>query len=931
VLDETGVTDPEEPIDDRRQLRGLADAVVLLCGTGSHKRGSRLPDIPSVKSTLADLGEVLADRCGARQPRVVTDPRSLSELGDAISNAAHSAEEILVLYYVGHGLVDPNGNLFLAAVQTNSRPDRLRHTALPYQTVREYVINSAARLKIVILDCCYSGIAIGNLSATTDIAGRAAIEGAYVLTSAARDTAALAPPKARYTAFSGKLIELLSDGDPEGGPMITLGSVYTYLDRVLPAAGYPRPRQRTIGGASQFVLTDNPACGGVPGPHRRLPPPRRRVRVPVVLSAVLGGTAIVPFLASARHGGSWLTMPPGVRGEILRDRWGLLLLATTAAVAAFAVAGPMAHWITRVAVRSRWRALRRLRVPVLGLIAFVLAALLGSTALTAGAGTRVWAATCPTTAHVSVLVPTESHEPAREVAQAFERDTASRNFGCPDARLLVYSATAPEIHTALVRGWGDAEHVRIGPRPDVWLADWSGETRDARADAGATGRTLPIVEEHTVASTPMVLAVAAGSAATATETGLVDGVVWPQLLNLMRQRGWGTVAPDPATSLGGLARVALYHPPPDHPPPDPDRPKLWVRTVERHIEQSFDRGKHTLGADVATLLCAPDGLRDRTGYFVTEQAVARFNRGEPIGSGCPQRPPVRLQSVYAGHTPVLDRQAVRFRWTSDDNERTRAAARFTEWLRAPGGRKALNNAGLRPSGTAAGAPLAPEWGVQPDLRPRPAPISVDLVEDVQTKYADEHRPGRVLVAIDASRSMGHRGTGGSLWQVAARGVQQAMGRLGLRDEVGVWSFQGRELTGIRKLVPVGPRDAAVRGQPRPVATAGALATVRPQGPAPLFRTIVAGLAEIGPTSDDRVTAMVLLTDGEDDNASALDARQFRAAVSGKGVRVFAVAMGTTGCAAPVLKTITTATAGKCLEADTGTVTDQLATIFEAVL
>jgi hypothetical protein len=49
------------------------------------------------------------------------------------------------------------------------------------------------------------------------------------------------------------------------------------------------------------------------------------------------------------------------------------------------------------------------------------------------------------------------------------------------------------------------------------------------------------------------------------------------------------------------------------------------------------------------------------------------------------------------------------------------------------------------------------------------------------------------------------------------------------------------------------------------------------------------------------------------------------------VRVFAVAMGATGCAAPVLKTITTATAGKCLEAEPGTVIDPLATIFEALL
>ena len=112
--------------------------------------------------------------------------------------------------------------------------------------------------------------------------------------------------------------------------------------------------------------------------------------------------------------------------------------------------------------------------------------------------------------------------------------------------------------------------------------------------------------------------------------------------------------------------------------------------------------------------------------------------------------------------------------------------------------------------------------------------------------------------------------------------------------------------------------------------AEALTAVRPAGPAPLYSTVVAGIAETGPTTDERVTALVLVTDGQNDNASAIGARQFRAAVSRKGVRVFAIAMGAAGCAAPVLRTVTTATAGTCLEADADDVTDQLETIMQAV-
>ncbi len=931
----TEVEQRREPAGGRR-LRGLSDAVVLLCGTGHHRRGSgphkhdpRLDDIPAVRETLTDLREVLIERCGARRPTVELDPPTAGELGDAIAAAAHRAEDTLLIYYVGHGLVDPHGDLYLAGAAT--RPDA-PHTALRYDLVREYVKNSPAQRKIVILDCCYSGIAVGTLGDGAAIGNRAAIEGAYVLTSAGRDQASIAPPGARHTAFSGELIRVLTDGDPAAGPELTLGSVFRYLDRELPAAGYPRPRQRAIGGLHEFVLTDNPAAGGDRDGHARPPAPRRRVRVPVVLAAVLAGTAAVPFLASLLHGGDGTWPPPGVRGDVLRERWGPLVLTTTAAAAFVLTAGPVTRGVGGLVdryqrrssrLRHRHGLLRRLQVTLLGLVAFVLALTTGGTGLTAAAGARVWLATCPTTARVGVLVPTGSLEPARELAQAFERDTAADDFGCPDARLLVYAADAAQIRTALVNGWGAGEHVEIGPRPDVWLPDWSGETRDARATAGRIGRTLPIDEVRTVASTPLVLAVAATS--TATEDGLVDTASWPQLLDTMRRRGWATVVPDPDTGVGGLARVPLYHP-----SAEPDVPTLSPETVERHIERSFDRGKHTLGADVGALLCAPEGIRDRTGYVVTEQAVARFNHGDPVGVDCPHRDPARLRAVYARPTPHLDREVVRFGWPSAGAERSRAAARFTAWLAGPDGAAALTAAGLRTSGGTAGPPLSAEWGVQPDLTPPPTPTSVDLVQDVHIRYARAHRAGRVLIAIDASGSMGLAAPGGSLWRVAARGAERSIGRLGPRDELGIWAFQGRQRNGVRELVPIGPRDDPVRGRPRQAAAAEALAAVRPDGPAPLFSTIVAGIAETGPTTDERVTALVLLTDGQNDNASAIGARQFRAAVSRKGVRVFAVAMGAAGCAAPVLRTVTTATGGACLEADADGVADQVETIMQAV-
>ena len=898
MLDETGVTGTE-PANGRRRHQYLSRAEVLLCGTGTHKRGSRLKNIPSVKATLTDLAEVFVDRCGARKPTVEIDPRTLSDLGAAISAATRRAHDVLILYYVGHGMVDPEGQLHLAAAQTDPRPDAIEHTALSYATVRRYVRNSPAALKIVILDCCYSGIAVGNLGSAEDIGQQTRIEGAYVLTSSG-DEASIAPPGARHTAFSGELIKLLENGDPQGEPEITLDSMHAYLVRVLAAAGYPRPRRRVIGVADRFVLADNVAYHGADVAPKRpsLPPPRRRIRVPIVVSTVLAGAAAAPLLDSVLRGtGTWL--PTGVRGEVLRSWWGALLLIATATLVALFIAGPTAHWITRVAVRSRWRPLRRLRVPLLGAMAFVLVAVFGLLALTAGASARVALATCPTSAMVSVLAPAGSLAPARELAQAYERETAADNFGCPVARLLVYSAPATEINTAMAAGWGDEQRVQIGPAPDVWLADWSGEVRQATASAAAAGRTLPVREARTIASTPVILAAP-------DEAGLSDGTELPAMIDLLQARRWNAVVPDAATSVGALARIPSYR----RPAAESTASYLArLSELERYIDKSLDDGRFPLGSDATALLCAKDGVHDRTAYVVTEQDLARFNNGSACGRS------TNLRAAYAADTPVLDRQAVLFGWPQSSARRTSAAVRFTDWLTGPTGREALVAAGLR----ATGATLRPQPGVRPDVWPRPAVISVDQVRDVRTKYQQAHRYGRVLVTVDASGSMGVATAGQSLWAVAVDGVATAADRLGGRDELGVWVFQG---TTVRKPVPLaaGPRQIG-----------RTLQRIKPGGPAPLLAAVAGAVQAVGPRTDKRVTAVIVLTDGEDDNASAINTEQFRAAVENKGVRVFAIAMGTTGCAAPVLKTITKATAGRCLEAESGSVAGQLEAIFEAVL
>jgi hypothetical protein len=71
---------------------------VLLAGTGSHVTGSALPPVAAVGPTLAELGRVLVQRCGADPTGIdtVIDPAGPLELGATLTAAADQATGVLV-------------------------------------------------------------------------------------------------------------------------------------------------------------------------------------------------------------------------------------------------------------------------------------------------------------------------------------------------------------------------------------------------------------------------------------------------------------------------------------------------------------------------------------------------------------------------------------------------------------------------------------------------------------------------------------------------------------------------------------------------------------------------------------------------------------------------------------------------------------------
>lgn len=189
---------------------------VLLAGTAHHPAAPQL-DVPAVARSVTDLAAVLRDKIGVGAENLgelLIDPSGPSVLGQALDRVAPEASDTLLVYYAGHGLIGPNQELYLATSATDSLRDGL-YNALPYRALLESFQKSPAKTVVVVLDCCFSDRGRPPARLAIDAAfEHPLVHGGFLLTSAARDERALAPPGEEHTRFTGALIELLHHGDP---------------------------------------------------------------------------------------------------------------------------------------------------------------------------------------------------------------------------------------------------------------------------------------------------------------------------------------------------------------------------------------------------------------------------------------------------------------------------------------------------------------------------------------------------------------------------------------------------------------------------------------------------------------------------------------------------------------------------------------------
>ena len=176
-------------------------------------------------------------------------------------------DDLLVLYFSGHGIRDEYGSLYLAVKNTNRA--RLRSTAIKTDFIREAMDQSRSKRQVLILDCCNSGaFAQGSKAETGGSVGTASAFqgtgfGRVVLT--ASDATQFAwegdqiigeVENSLFTHFLVKGLEGAADLDGDG--RITVDELYDYAhEQVVNVTPKQTPGKWSYKQQGEMVLRDN--------------------------------------------------------------------------------------------------------------------------------------------------------------------------------------------------------------------------------------------------------------------------------------------------------------------------------------------------------------------------------------------------------------------------------------------------------------------------------------------------------------------------------------------------------------------------------------------------------------------------------------------------------------------------------------------------
>jgi hypothetical protein len=242
----------------------MSSRIALLIGNGTY-------DDPAFRALERPPADVHALQ------RVLADPEiggfdEVVPLIDADANAVRkqiaglfknrSADDVLLLFYAGHGVKDDFGELHLVTRDTTG--DELSATAIPSHFVSREMDRSRSLNQILILDCCFSGAftdaraaEAGSVGARESFRGNGT--GRVILTASdafefawERDEGS----SAANSVFTACLVAGLENGeaDRDCDGFVSVDEWYDYVYERMQRSARKQTPHRTVAGAGSIVV-----------------------------------------------------------------------------------------------------------------------------------------------------------------------------------------------------------------------------------------------------------------------------------------------------------------------------------------------------------------------------------------------------------------------------------------------------------------------------------------------------------------------------------------------------------------------------------------------------------------------------------------------------------------------------------------------------
>jgi uncharacterized caspase-like protein len=246
----------------------MSGKFALIIGNTEYS-DSGLAQLTAPGRDAEDFARVLKDQdmCAFDDVKfLVNQPEHIVRRGIDVFFDQKKPDDLLVLYFSGHGVRDELGALYLAV--KNTVRTRLRSTAIKSDYIREAMDQSRSRRQLLILDCCNSGAFSQGTKAATgvSIGTASAFEvgyGSIILTASDSIQYAWEGDKligeTKNSLFTHFLVKgLEGEADLDGDGRITVDELYDYAyDKVRLATPKQTPSKFSSKQQGEIFLRQN--------------------------------------------------------------------------------------------------------------------------------------------------------------------------------------------------------------------------------------------------------------------------------------------------------------------------------------------------------------------------------------------------------------------------------------------------------------------------------------------------------------------------------------------------------------------------------------------------------------------------------------------------------------------------------------------------